>query len=254
MKNITFGSLEVRQYPDRTALGSAAAAQVADAIRVACATRGEARVIFACAPSQNEFLAALIRQPIVWASVTVFHMDEYVGLRAEHPQSFRHFLRTHLLEHVAAPRAVHLIHAENDPLDEAARYGRLLAEKPIDLVCLGIGENGHLAFNDPPVADFSDPERVKVVELDATCRQQQVNDGCFPSFDAVPTHALTLTIPTLVGARQVSCVVPGERKAPAVRDTLLGPISTACPASILRQHAHAVLSIDDASAALSITV
>jgi glucosamine-6-phosphate deaminase len=250
MKTVRFDSLEVHQYPDRAALGAAAAALVADAIRGACGTRGEARVIFACAPSQNEFLAALIRQPIVWANVTVFHMDEYVGLRAEHPQSFRHFLRTHLLEHIAAPRAVHLIHAENDPLHEAARYGKLLAEKPIDVVCLGIGENGHLAFNDPPVADFRDPQRVKVVELDDACRQQQVNDGCFPTFAAVPTHALTLTIPTLVGARQVSCVVPGERKAQAVSDTLHGPISPACPASVLRQHANAVLHIDDAAAAL----
>jgi glucosamine-6-phosphate deaminase len=250
MKSVTFGSLEVRQYPDRAALGAAAAAQVADAIRIACATRGEARVIFACAPSQNEFLAALIRQPIVWANVTVFHMDEYVGLRSDHPQSFRHFLRTHLLEHIAEPRAVHLIRAENDPIHEAARYGKLLAERPIDIVCLGIGENGHLAFNDPPVADFHDPQLVKIVELDATCRQQQVNDGCFPSFDAVPADALTLTIPALVGARQISCVVPGDRKAQAVHHTLRGAIGTECPASILRRHANAVLFIDDASASL----
>lgn len=250
MRSITYDSLEMRQFPDRPRLGVAAAAFAALAIREACAARGEARVIFACAPSQNEFLEALIRHPIAWANVTVFHMDEYVGLRAEHPQSFRSFLRTHLLEHIAAPRAVHLIHAENDPLHEAGRYGRLLAEKPIDLVCLGIGENGHLAFNDPPVADFDDPHAVKVVELDAACRRQQVNDGCFPTFDAVPAHALTLTIPTLVGARQISCVVPGGRKAQAVRDTLLGPINTACPASILRRHPHAVLFIDDAAAAL----
>jgi glucosamine-6-phosphate deaminase len=249
MKCINFDSLEVNQYADRISLGSAAAALVADAIRAACATRGEAQVVFACAPSQHEFLDALRRHPIAWSKVTVFHMDEYVGLRAEHPQSFRHFLRKHLLEHIAEPQAVHLIHAENDPLHEAARYGRLLAEKPIDLVCLGIGENGHLAFNDPPVADFRDPQTVKVVELDIACRQQQVNDGCFPATSAVPTHALTLTIPTLIGAHQVSCVVPGKRKAQAVRDTLLGPISTECPASILRQHPKAVLFIDDAAAA-----
>jgi len=250
MKTVTFDSLEVREYPDRPALGGAAAALVAEVIREACATRGEARVIFACAPSQNEFLAALVRHPITWNKVTIFHMDEYVGLRAEHPQSFRHFLRTHLLDHIGEPQAVHLIHAENDPIHEATRYGRLLAEKPIDITCLGIGENGHLAFNDPPVADFRDPQAVKVVELDDMCRQQQVNDGCFPSFDAVPTHALTLTIPTLIGARTISCVVPGDRKAAAVRDTLLGPLSTACPASILRRHENAVLHLDPASAAL----
>ncbi len=250
MKTNQFDSLEVRQYADRAALGSAAAANVAEASRLACSTRGEARVIFACAPSQNEFLAALVRHPIAWNKVTVFHMDEYIGLRGDHAQSFRHFLRTHLLDHVTAPHAVHLIQAEKDPLHEAARYAQLLSEKPIDVVCLGIGENGHLAFNDPPVADFRDPQVIKIVELDDACRQQQVNDGCFPSFDAVPTHALTLTIPTLVGARTVSCVVPGERKAQAVRDTLLGPIDTACPASILRQHKDAVLHIDAASASL----
>jgi glucosamine-6-phosphate deaminase len=250
MKTSKFDSLEVRQYLDRPALGSAAAASVAAAIRLACSTRGEARVIFACAPSQNEFLAALVRHPIAWGKVTVFHMDEYIGLRGDHPQSFRHFLRTHLLDLIAAPRIVHLIQAEKDPIHEAARYGQLLAEKPIDIVCLGIGENGHLAFNDPPVADFQDPKVIKIVELDAACRQQQVNDGCFPTFDAVPTHALTLTIPTLVGARTVSCVVPGERKAQAVRATLRGPISAACPASILRQHKDAVLHIDDAAASL----
>ena len=250
MKTVTFDSLEIHQYPNRTALGAAAAERVAESIRKACAARGEARVIFACAPSQNEFLEALVRLPVAWDKVVVFHMDEYVGLRAEHPQSFRNFLRTHLLERISAPAAVHLIRAEEDPAREAERYGRLLAEKPIDVVCLGIGENGHLAFNDPPVADFHDPALVKVVELDASCRQQQVNDGCFPNFEAVPAHALTLTVPALVGAREVSCVAPGERKAAAVRDTLHGPVSTQCPASILRRHAHAVLHIDSASASL----
>jgi len=250
MKTSKYDFLEVRQYSGRPALGSASAALVADAIRLACSTRGEARVIFACAPSQYEFLASLVRHPIAWGKVTVFHMDEYIGLRGDHPQSFRHFLQTHLLDRVAAPYAVHLIQAEKDPVHETTRYGQLLAEKPIDVVCLGIGENGHLAFNDPPVADFRDPKSIKIVELDNACRQQQVNDGCFPTFDSVPTHALTLTIPTLVGARTVSCVVPGERKAQAVRDTLLGPIGTACPASILRQHKDAVLHIDDASASL----
>jgi glucosamine-6-phosphate deaminase len=250
MKIVTFDSLAVRQYPDRPALGAAAAAHVADCIRAACAARGEARVIFACAPSQNEFLEALVRYPIAWPQVVVFHMDDYVGLRADHPQSFRHFLRTHLLEHIALPKAVHLIRAENEPVHECARYSALLAEKPIDLVCMGIGENGHLAFNDPPVADFSDPERIKVVELDLACRQQQVNDGCFPNLETVPVDALTLTIPMLVSAREISCVVPGERKAEAVRATLLDPVSTACPATILRQHPSAVLFIDAASGSL----
>ena len=245
MKTRRFDSLEIHQYPDRAALGLAAARSVAATI-AAC---GEARVVFACAPSQDEFLAALIAQPVDWAKVTVFHMDEYAGLPASHPASFRNYLRGHLLAHIA-PRAVQLIRAEADSSDEAARYAALLAERPLDLVCLGIGENGHLAFNDPPVADFADPALVKLVALDDACRQQQVNDGCFPALDAVPTHALTLTIPALLSARAISCVVPGGRKAKAVRAALLGPIATSCPASALRTHPRAVLHLDDAAAAL----
>ena len=250
MNTSTVGSLVVHQLPDRPAAGAAAAESVADWIREACAERGEARVIFACAPSQNEFLTALVHHEIDWAKVAVFHMDEYVGLRADHPQSFRNHLRAHLLDHIALPKAVHLIRAEQDPVHECTRYAALLAEKPFDLVCLGIGENGHLAFNDPPVADFRDPATIKIVELDEVCRQQQVNDGCFPALSAVPKHALTLTIPTLFGARRLSCVVPGERKAAAVRDTLHAPLSTACPATILRTHPRANLYIDTASASL----
>jgi len=250
MKRITYDLLEVRSHPDAATLGAEAASSVAEVIRTACATRGEARVIFACAPSQNEFLAALVRKPIAWGKVVVFHMDEYVGLRAENPRSFRHFLHTHLLAHIDEPRAVHFIQGEKDPLHEAARYGKLLAEKPIDVVCLGIGENGHLAFNDPPAADLNDPQLVRAVELSEACRQQQVNDGCFPSLDAVPSDALTLTVPALVGAQHVSCVAPGERKARAVHDTLVGPMTKECPASILRRHAHAILHLDPASASL----
>ena len=250
MEKLKYDSLEVRTHSDRAALGADAASLVAEALRTACATRGEARVVFACAPSQAEFLAALVRKPITWGKVVVFHMDEYVGLRAERAESFRYFLHRHLLAHIDEPRAVHFIQGEKDPLHECARYSKLLAEKPIDLVCLGIGENGHLAFNDPSVADFADAQLVKVVELDEACRGQQVNDGCFASIDEVPSHALTLTVPALVGARQVSCVAPGERKARAVREALLGPIGPECPASILRRHAHAVLHLDPASATL----
>ena len=250
MQNSMFGSLDVRQYADREVLGLTAARRVADSIRTTCDARGGARVVFACAPSQNEFLASLTQQEIAWSKVVVFHMDEYVGLRGEHPQSFRSYLREHLLAHIAAPRAVHLIRADEQPERECQRYGELLSQMPIDLVCLGIGENGHIAFNDPPVADFHDKRLVKIVALDLACRQQQVNDGCFTALDAVPTHAVTLTIPTLLAAREISCVVAGERKARAVYDTLLGPIDTACPASILRDHPRAVLHIDQAAASL----
>ena len=253
MKTARYDQLEVRQYGDRAALGRAAAEHARGIIQAACAMRGEARVIFACAPSQNEFLAALTAQPpcVAWTKVAVFHMDEYVGLTASHHQSFRHYLRTHLLDQIPPPKSVQLILGEAPSIDaECARYRRLLMEKPIDLVCMGIGENGHIAFNDPPVADFADPKWIKPVNLDLACRQQQVNDGCFATLDLVPQTALTLTIPALLGARAISCVVPGQRKAGAVRDTLLKPISEKCPASILRQHANGVLHIDPDAACL----
>ena len=250
MKTHRFDFLDVHQYPDRAALGSAAGQRVALAIRAAIGARGEARVIFACAPSQDEFLNALTAQPVDWTKVTIFHMDEYVSLLDTHPASFRSYLREHLLAQVRTPGTVHFIQADAPLDDEAARYSALLAERPIDIVCLGIGENGHLAFNDPPVADFHDPVRLKVVALDAPCRQQQVHDGCFVSLETVPTHALTLTIPALMDSREISCVVPGPRKAVAVRNTLLGPIATSCPASILRTHPRALLHIDDDAASL----
>jgi glucosamine-6-phosphate deaminase len=246
--------LEACTFPTRDELGEAAAEFAAVVINEAIDARGEARVIFACAPSQNEFLAALIAHqddPIDWSKVTAFHMDDYVGFTASREESFRHYLHTHLLQQLPTRPRFHEIRAETPVLaKECARYTALLTAKPIDLVCLGIGENGHLAFNDPPVADFDDPHCIKVVELDDACRIQQVNDGCFPNFDAVPTHALTLTIPALFSARHVSACVPGPRKAEAVRATLLDPISTACPASILRTHPCATLHLDTASASL----
>ena len=249
MQRSNFDALQVRIHTSRTALGETAAEGAADVIRTAIAANGAARVIFACAPSQDEFLAALVREKIAWGKVTIFHMDEYVGLEAARPQSFRHYLSGHLLAQIATPLDVHLIRAEQEPEEECQRYTALLKDDPIDLVCMGIGENGHIAFNDPPVADFHDPRLVKIVELDEACRWQQVNDGCFPTFESVPTHAVTLTIPALLGARKISCVVPGERKAQAVRDALLGPVSVSCPASILRTHPGAVLHLDTASAA-----
>ena len=243
--------LQLCRYDDREAMGAGAAKRAAAVIRTACGERGAARVIFACAPSQDEFLAALIRADIDWSRLVIFHMDEYTGLSAAHPQSFRSYLRDHLLANIPAPQAVHLIGADApDPGRECERYAVLLSEKPIDLVCMGIGENGHVAFNDPPVADFHDPRLIKIVELDGACRRQQVNDGCFPALADVPAHALTLTIPALLGARHISCVVPGERKARAVRDALLGPVGTACPASILQTHRHAFLHIDSAAGSL----
>lgn len=243
-------ALRVEVAPTRAEMGARAGREAAAAIREALRMRGTARVILASAPSQNELLDALTSQPLDWPRVAIFHMDEYAGVDGEHPASFRRYQREHLLSRVQ-PRAFHgLVGEAADLQAECARYARLLAEAPIDVVCLGIGENGHLAFNDPPVADFSDPLPVKVVELDQTCRQQQVNDGCFGSLADVPVRAITLTIPTLLGAGALFCAVPGPRKAHAVRNTLREPISTACPATILRTHPQARLYLDEESAAL----
>lgn len=251
----TAGRLALEVHTDRPALGRAAARAVAAYLQGVIARQGAARVIFACAPSQDEFLAALVDPAqcgvaIDWSRVTAFHMDDYVGLTGAHPQSFRSYLRQHLLRHVRLGAFYPLPAEEPDAAAVAARYSALLGEQPIDLICMGIGENGHIAFNDPPVADFTDPHLVKVVELDHACRQQQVNDGCFPTLEAVPRHAFTLTVPVFRQARRLSIHVPGPRKAAAVRATLEGPIATACPASILRLHADATLYIDTAAAAL----
>lgn len=252
---ISVGLLAVEVHQDRAALGRAAARACTAYLRKVIATRGEARVIFACAPSQDEFLAELVRprpqrSALDWSKVTAFHMDDYVGLPATAPQSFRHYLREHLLDRVKIGR-FHGLEAElPDSAVACARYAALLREKPIDLICLGIGENGHLAFNDPPVADFDDPHLVKRVELDPACRRQQVNDGCFPRLGAVPRHALTLTLPVFRSARRLSVHVPGPLKAPAVRAALHDAITTACPASMLRLHPAATLYLDPASASL----
>jgi glucosamine-6-phosphate deaminase len=244
-------ALNVQTLPDRPTMGRAAATHVCALFEKILTAQPRARTIFACAPSQNEFLesfVALSRGRVDWSRVTIFHMDEYVGLAATHPASFRYYLREHLLQHIQ-PGDFHPIGGDApDAAAECRRYAALLDAAPIDLICLGIGENGHIAFNDPPVADFDDPVSAKIVELDLTCRQQQVNDGCFPNLDAVPKHAISLTIPVFRRAKHLSVVVPGPRKADAVRATLRDPRSTACPATILREHPSATLFIDTASA------
>jgi glucosamine-6-phosphate deaminase len=236
--------LNVRVYSDRRALGEAAAADAIITFRRLLDSQERVRAIFAAAPSQNEFLEALVRaEEIDWSRVTAFHMDDYIGLPADASQRFSHFLNTRLFDRVK-PGAVHLIDSTAPAEVECARYERLLQEAPIDIVCLGIGENGHIAFNDPPVADFADPCWVKQVELDEACRRQQVNDGCFPSFADVPTHALTLTIPALMSGKHLYCMVPGSTKRAAVERTLNGPIATECPATILREHPNCTLYVD----------
>lgn len=241
-------SLELSISPDRAAMGRLAGAAAAEAISKTIDREGNARVILASAPSQSEMLDALLAAGVDWSRVTIFHMDEYVGLPASHPASFRAYQQAHVLSRIA-PAAFHGIAGENPSSgEECARYAALLSEAPIHVVCLGIGENGHLAFNDPPVADFADPELVKVVELDLACRQQQVNDGCFATLDDVPKTAITLTIPALMSGEVLVCTVPGPRKADAIQKTLEGPIATSCPASILRNHPCVRLFIDEAAA------
>lgn len=244
IKTATVDRLKVEVYPDRGALGGSAAQQAIRHIRDVLAQQGEARIIFAAAPSQNEFLATLARaEGIDWSRITVFHMDEYIGLPQDAPQKFSRFLRDRLFD-IVKPGKVHLIDSSGQLEAECDRYEKLLREKPIDIVCLGIGENGHIAFNDPPVADFDDPRWVKPVELDDACRQQQVNDGCFPDFASVPTHALTLTIPALMSGKRLFCMVPGPTKRQAVMTTLTGSVGTYCPATILRSHPDCTLYVD----------
>jgi glucosamine-6-phosphate deaminase len=235
-------------------MGAAAARRFHELVSESLSTKAFCRVIFGCAPSQDEFFAALVSEaranPEVWKRVEVFHMDEYVGLADRSDQSFRTYLRKSFLDHVETAR-VHLIRGEADsPEAEATRYAGLLAKGPIDVIAMGIGENGHVAFNDPPVADFSDPVLVKVVEMDRVCRQQQVNDGCFTTLKLVPRSAITITIPVFARAGNLCGIVPGPRKARAVQEALLGPTGPACPATILRIHPHAELFLDKDAAAL----
>ena len=243
-------ALNVEVYANREAMGAAAAAAAASWLAEVLAQQPRAAVIFAAAPSQSAMLASLAKvSGPAWDRVIGLHMDEYLGLSAEHSASFRRFLREQV-ERPLRPGCFHFIQGDTDqPLAECERYTRLLQAQPVDLCCLGIGENGHLAFNDPPVADFEDPHLIKLVALDEGCRRQQVAEGHFPSMDAVPQYAFTLTVPALCAAKRMVCVVPGPRKAEAVREALTGPVTTRCPASFLRRQAHCTLYLDAESAA-----
>jgi glucosamine-6-phosphate deaminase len=240
--------LEIEVYETRAEMGAASAARFAERLRQILAERGQAAVVFASAPSQNEFLASLRDQDLAWGRVTAFHMDEYVGLAADHPASFRRYIREHLLDHVPVA-AFHELRGEAPDADaECERYATLLREAQPPLVAMGIGENGHLAFMDPPVCDFDDPRDVKVVDLDDVCRMQQVHDGCFATFADVPSRALSLTIPVFMRIAHAVVTVPGPTKRAAVRAAVQGPVTEQCPASILRRHADATLYLNKESA------
>jgi len=249
MKTLQLDSLQVRIHPTQAEMAADVAREAMQILIDALEHQPTASVIFAAANSQIQALDALVQSGgIDWTRVVMFHMDEYLGIDAQHSASFRRFLREHVEERVK-PRAFHYIAGETlQPLDECERYSRLLRAQPIDLCLLGIGENGHLAFNDPPVANFADPHLVKLVKLDDACRQQQVGEGHFPNLAAVPQYAFTLSIPALCAAKRMLCIVPERRKADAVKAALLGPIETACPASFLREQPHCTLFLDAESA------
>lgn len=233
--------LAVNIFEDRKQMGIHAAAVAVEKINALLALQPVVNVIFAAAPSQNEFLEALVTSDIDWSRINAFHMDEYIGLDVSAPQGFGNFLSSRLFDRLPFKSVNYL---------RGIAYSELLDQFPVDVVCMGIGENGHIAFNDPPVADFNDPEKVKVVALDQVCRQQQVNDGCFKSIDDVPTHAVTLTIPALLKAKHIICVVPGLAKAQAVWNTLNEVVSTEYPSTILRNHPDVMLFLDQDSSSL----
>ncbi len=243
--------LDVRVYNTLDDLASDAALEVNALLRGAIKEKGSAAVILATGNSQIQFLKKLVAlEGVDWKRVTLFHMDEYLGLPSAHKASFRKYLRERV-ETLVQPKEFHYIDGEAAlPLDECDRYESLLRAQPIDLCCLGIGENGHLAFNDPPVARFEEKHLIKLVKLDDACKMQQVREGHFASLEAVPPYAFTLTVPALCTARLMICIAPEKRKAEAVKNALRGPVSTACPASFLRKQKHCTLLLDHDSTSL----
>lgn len=244
-----YDQLEVRVFESRDEMGYEAAKDVEAKLQKIIAEKGEATVVFAAAPSQNELLKSLLKCNIDWNRVRAMHMDEYIGLPKDAPAAFGNFLRRAIFDLVPFKAIHYLADAGEEAEATCAAYSELLSKYPPDLILLGVGENGHLAFNDPPVADFNDPHKVKVVELDEVCRKQQVNDGCFATLKDVPKYAITITMSAIINTPQTIVVVPGKLKANAVNAMLHGPITTECPASILRQHPSSVLYLDKDSAA-----
>jgi glucosamine-6-phosphate deaminase len=246
-----FGNARVEVYASKGALGAAAAKRAANLIRAAIETHGRARIVVATGNSQLEMIEALTSDTAIdWKSVEVFHMDEYIGLSADHPSSFRYWIRNRVEERVHPLKVNYMVGDAADVDAEARRYSALLQSAPIHLAFVGFGENGHIAFNDPGVADFEDPATVKRMVLDDACRRQQSGEGHFKDVSSVPREALTMTCPALFRAGAWVCCVPDTRKAEAVRNALEGPISEACPASIVRRHANASVYLDTHSASL----
>ena len=241
--------MEIRVFDTKAELGEAAARDAARIINEAIEERGAAFVIAATGASQFEFLDALVQEKIDWARVVYFHLDEYVGLPESHPASFRRYLKERLLSRIH-PKAFHFLDGEvADVSQECRRVGELIAQQTIDVAFVGIGENGHLAFNDPP-ADFETEEPYLVVNLDDTCRQQQVGEGWFKSIAEVPNQAISMSIKQILKSRNILCIVPDLRKAEAVRASVTLAVSPLQPASILQQHDHVTLYLDRDSSSL----
>ncbi len=240
--------LKVEIFRTAAEMGTASAVFVSDILKKAIDERGSASLILGTGASQYPLHDELLLKDLDWKKITLFHLDEYIGIDSNHPASFRRFLRERIAEKVFPGNVYYLNGDASDPEQEIKRYEALLKNNPVDVACIGIGENGHIAFNDPVVADFNDPEYLKVVKMDDACRRQQVGEGWFPSLADVPETALTLTIPAIMDSRYISCTVPDERKSDAVYNTLEKEINTSCPASVLRRHNNAVLFLDRFSA------
>jgi glucosamine-6-phosphate deaminase len=241
--------MRVRVFEDRTSIGNAAAAHAATVMTRAIAARGKARIIGASAASQFEFLDALTATPgIDWKRVELFHLDEYIGLPMTHPASFCKFLQDRLISKTGITN-YHLLNGEEDPAEMIRRTSAAISAAPIDVAFVGIGENGHLAFNDPP-ADFETEEPYIVVNLDEACRKQQVGEGWFPNFDAVPKRAISMSVRQVLKSKEILAVVPGPKKAQAIEACFDGPISPLAPSSILRTHANTTVYLDRESASL----
>jgi glucosamine-6-phosphate deaminase len=245
------GNLAVKVFDTRGQMGISAAEHTQERLKRIIQKKGEATVMFAAAPSQNELLEVLCKSDVDWTKVRALHMDEYIGLPKDHPAGFGNFLHRTIFDRLPFKEVHYIADAGEDAQEICAAYSGIIEKYPPDIILLGVGENGHLAFNDPPVADFNDPEIVKIVDLDDVCRNQQVNDGCFAKIDDVPKRAITLTMSAIFAVPEAVAVVPGLLKAKAVNAMLNGPVSTGCPASILRNHPQSVLYLDRESASIA---
>ncbi len=238
-------------HETKAQMGQAAGQRAAEAIKTAVSANGSANIILATGASQFDTIATLVASPgIDWSKVTMFHLDEYIGLGPEHPASFRKYLRERFVDRVPTLKAAYLVDGDvPDPAVECRRLGELIQAHPIDVACVGIGENGHLAFNDPP-ADFETEEPYLVVDLDEKCRKQQLGEGWFPTFDDVPKLAISMSVRQIMKSRTIICSVPDTRKSEAVKSALEGPVTNLCPASILQEHPDCRMFLDKPAASL----